>query len=82
MRVPSAELTDVDVLAAVERLSLAYRSPSTSLIVWELSQEHAVGGSFQVAVRDALERLRCRGDVVCVSHRGTRRWHLATTPPG
>lgn len=65
---------DEDVLIAVIELSERYRAPSTSLITWRLARGGTVTGAFQSAVRDALQRLRARGQLSCITHRGTQRW--------
>lgn len=73
--------SDSDVLAAVRALLVAYRSPTTSLIIWHLAKGRPRNAAFQHAVRAALERLRQRRQVVCVTHRGRRRWSLPATDP-
>lgn len=67
-------VTDEDVLAAVIDLWRSYRAPSTSLIIGRLAGGRSVGGAFQSAVRDSLERLHAHGDLSRVTHRGTSRW--------
>jgi hypothetical protein len=73
-RRPSASPTDEEVLAAVIELGSRFRAPSTSLISWRLAPNGTVTSSVQTAVRSALQRLHARGEVSCVSHRGTHHW--------
>lgn len=81
-RMRSGPVTDEAVLEQTRRLTDAYRSPSTALVVAALVGDDGVAtASLQSAVRDALERLRVRGELVCVSHRGQHRWHLPGRPP-
>jgi hypothetical protein len=70
----SASLTDEEVLAAVIELGSRFRAPSTSLISWRLAPNGTVTRTLQTAVRSSLQRLHARGDVSCVSHRGTHHW--------
>lgn len=73
-RRPARPVADDEVLVAVIELAEHYYGPSTSLITWRLAHGATVTGAFQRAVRDALQRLRARGQLSCVTHRGTQRW--------
>lgn len=73
-RQQASAVGDEAVLAAVIELSEHYRAPSTSLITWRLARGGTVTGAFQSAVRDALQHLRARGQLSCITHRGTQRW--------
>jgi hypothetical protein len=75
-----AALTDEEVLTAVIELGSRYRAPSTSLISSRLAPNGTVTSALQTGVRSALQRLHARGEVSCVSHRGTHHW--SATRPG
>lgn len=70
--------TDGDVLAVVTELCESYRSPSTALIIWHLTdQQPSASAAFRTAVRQALERLHAHGQLHRATHRGTHRWQAA-----
>jgi|GEM_PF-5427116 len=73
--IPTAErLSDDDVLTTVVALSRHYHAPSTSLIILQLARSGVSRHGLDSSVAQALQRLRSRGLVASVTHRGTRHW--------